>query len=93
VQPGLSELPGIPAVDGEIVGTSGHRSPPIAPRAGVYDEYFPIGSAPTEICPVHNEVGVMDAVGTSGEAAPASGSTHIEKVIGPDGRITWVIKH
>jgi 1A family penicillin-binding protein len=92
VQAGLSELPGVPAVDGETIGTSGHRSAPIATRPGVYDEYFPIGSAPTEICPVHNDGGVMDAVGTSGETAPVSGSTHIEKVIGPDGRITWVIK-
>jgi hypothetical protein len=35
----------------------------------------------------------MDAVGTTGNVAPASGSSHVEKLIGPDGRITWVIKH
>jgi 1A family penicillin-binding protein len=92
-QDGLTELPGVPVDDSAVAGTSGRRPAPIAPRPGVYDEYFPMGSAPTEVCPIHSAAGVMDAVGTSGNVAPASGSSHVEKVIGPDGRITWVIKH
>jgi membrane carboxypeptidase/penicillin-binding protein len=49
VQAGLTELPGVP------IGTAGHaatapskQAPPI-----VYDDYFPIGSVPSQPCPIH----------------------------------------
>jgi hypothetical protein len=83
----------------------------------VYDEYFPIGSAPTGDCQMHGAAAGLavlgdsdtsDAgVGTSGVSAagvmpasyggslapaPAPGS-HLQKVVGADGRAVWVVKH
>jgi membrane carboxypeptidase/penicillin-binding protein len=105
VQAGLTELPGVPVGDSAAVGTSGHAvAPAVAarPAFGVYDEYFPIGAAPSETCPVHG----THAIGLNGEADPAPVGTtglipagysrppasRVEKVVGTDGRITWVIK-
>jgi membrane peptidoglycan carboxypeptidase len=102
VQAGLPDLPGVP------VGTSGRtRASTVA--SNVYDDYFPIGSVPTEPCPIHGASGVPDAVGTAGAnasetptvagmvpasyQAPASLSSNVQRVVGPDGRITWVIRN
>jgi penicillin-binding protein 1A len=48
------------------------------PAGGVYDEYFPIGRAPTDSCDIHAlpPLNVSDG--------------HIESVVGLDGRVTWV---
>ena len=112
VQAGLTELPGVP------VGTSGRTAAPApAERSMVYDEYFPIGIAPTSDCQMHGAaaglavLGDSDTsyagVGTSGVSAagvmpasyggsvapaPAPGS-HLQKVVGADGRAVWVVKH
>jgi 1A family penicillin-binding protein len=106
VQAGLTELPGVPA-DG-IVGTSGRT--PAAPstaasRSTVYDDYFPIGSAPTGECPIHGAAGMIGIIGTDAPAsttgtsvvvpatdAPATSGSHLEKVITPDGRAVWIVK-
>ncbi|HYT74720.1 MAG TPA: PBP1A family penicillin-binding protein [Vicinamibacterales bacterium] len=95
LQAGLIELPGLPVGGDPIVGTSGRK--PVtaaAARSGVYDEYYPIGTAPADFCPVHGELGLPDAraearpVGTSGVA-----QGQLQQVsIGPDGRVTWIIK-
>ena len=81
----------------------------------VYDEYFPIGSAPTSECEMHGAAAGLTglggdsgegvtAVGTSGLTSAsvmpasygASGSSatgsHLQKMIGPDGRAVWVVK-
>ena len=118
VQAGLTELPGVPAGDlapstglGAGVGTSGRKAVAVAssaaaPRSTVYDDYFPIGSAPTGDCLVHGGAGMMgisgatdapaSGVGTAGivAASYASGTagSHIEKVTGADGRAIWVVK-
>jgi 1A family penicillin-binding protein len=106
VQAGLTELPGVPA-DG-IVGTSG-RMPAapstVASRSTVYDDYFPIGSAPTGECPIHGAAGMIGIIGTDSPAstigtagvvpasyAPATPGSHLEKVITPDGRAVWIVK-
>ena len=61
VQAGLTELPGAPAGDAPV-GTSGRTTPVVASasaasRSTVYDDYFPIGTAPTGDCPVHGAAG------------------------------------
>ena len=49
VQAGLTELPGVP------IGTAGHAAtaPSKQPPPIVYDDYFPIGSVPSQRCPIH----------------------------------------
>jgi membrane carboxypeptidase/penicillin-binding protein len=58
VQTGLTEIPG------EAVGTSGRRPAPTS-KSMVYDDYFPIGSAPTEPCAMHG-AGIAGIVGDRG---------------------------
>jgi hypothetical protein len=71
----------------------------------VYDDYFPIGSAPTGECPIHGAAGMLGIIGTDAPAstigtsavvpasyAPATPGSHLEKVITPDGRAVWIVK-
>ena len=95
VQAGLSEMPGVPA--GPPLGTSARRA--AAPTvAMVYDDYFPIGSAPTESCPIHGNQGIVgttgltDADGLTAVSYTPPAQSRIQKVIGPDGRAVWVIR-
>jgi penicillin-binding protein 1A len=109
VQVGLTEMPGAPVGD-VAIGTSGHQATvahAAAPRSTVYDDYFPIGSAPTGSCPVHGAAGMMDisggadgsaaVAGTGGimsasySASPTPGG-HLEKVTAADGRSVWIVK-
>ena len=113
VQASLTELPGVPVGDmapstglGAGVGTSGRKPSAVAARSTVYDDYFAIGTAPTEDCPVHGAAGMMgitgatdapaSGVGTAGMVAASYASgpagTHLEKVTGADGRAVWVVK-
>jgi 1A family penicillin-binding protein len=91
VQAGLTDLPGVP------VGTSGRavRTPAPTPPT-VYDDYFLIGSAPTEPCPIHGAPVPTVAIGSAqtvpGDASYQPAATTIHRVVGPDGRITWTIK-
>jgi 1A family penicillin-binding protein len=89
-QAGLTELPG------EAIGTSG-RTPSTADHAStVYEDYFPVGSVPTEPCPIHGAAPALD--GLSGEASPMAVSydtpaaTRITRVVAADGRVTYVIR-
>jgi membrane carboxypeptidase/penicillin-binding protein len=108
VQAGLTELPGVPT-DGAAVGTAG-RTPasavPAAPsRSTVYEDYFPIGSAPTRDCPVHGAASMPGIAGATDSTDPIAGTgvvpasyaaapagTHLQKVTGGDGRAVWVVK-
>jgi hypothetical protein len=108
VQAGLTQMPGTPAGD-LAVGTSGRTEvaavkPPVQ-RSTVYDDYFPIGSAPSESCQMHGAPGLLGisgstdappaAVGTSGVVAatyPSGAGTRLEKITTPDGRQVWVVK-
>jgi 1A family penicillin-binding protein len=111
LQAGLTELPGTPAGDGVAVGTSGTRPAPVtasaAPRSTVYDDYFPIGTAPTSECTMHGAASLMGASGAETTASSAGvvgmatasyasasggGGSHLEKVTAPDGRSVWVVK-
>jgi penicillin-binding protein 1A len=105
VQAGLTELPGTPA--GEVpVGTTGRK--PAAPVSGstVYQDYFPIGTAPYEHCPLHGASGMIGTSGAADSIAPAVGAGgvvsasistasaggHLEKTTAADGRSIWVVK-
>jgi 1A family penicillin-binding protein len=106
VQAGLTDMPGV------AVGTSGRTGSPANPKpsagSSVYEDYFPIGSAPTEPCPIHGAApAIPGAIGTLGSldagvtpasaaAVPASyqaPTTNVQRVVGSDGRVTWVIRH
>jgi membrane peptidoglycan carboxypeptidase len=99
VQAGLTEMPGVP------VGTSGHAVTPAKPVSSVYDDYFPLGRAPTEPCPIHGAAAIPGAVASagtgdgSGVSAPAQPVTYqpaaanVQRVVGADGRVTWVIRN
>ena len=105
VQAGLTELPGTPAGD-VPVGTTGRK--PAAPASGpaVYHDYFPIGTAPYESCPLHGAPGaigtigstdaVVSAAGTGGvfavSVSTASAGGQLEKMTTADGRSIWVVK-
>jgi 1A family penicillin-binding protein len=111
VQAGLTQLPGSPAGD-VPVGTSGRTEVVPAPapvqRSTVYDDYFPIGTAPTESCAMHGAPGLLGISGATDAPSAASGvagtsgvvaasyasapGTHMEKVTMPDGRQVWVVK-
>jgi membrane carboxypeptidase/penicillin-binding protein len=107
VQAGLTDMPG------EAVGTAGRAAAPSKPRSAstVYEDYFTIGSVPTEPCPVHGASdtppgsGISGSLG-SGDAALGTSSTAgtlpasyqppastVQRVVGADGRITWVIRN
>jgi hypothetical protein len=99
VQAGLTQMPG------DAIATSGAvaPAPEPAPRSSVYDEYFPVGAAPSEPCPIHGSAGIMGAIGASDAQPYAVGTAgvtpaayqppaRLQKVIGPDGRAVWVIK-
>jgi penicillin-binding protein 1A len=112
VQAGLTDMPGVPVGDigpstgGAAVGTSGSRPAAAASRSTVYDDYFPIGTAPTGDCPVHGATGMTGisgategaagGVGTGGIASasysPGPAGSHLEKVTAADGRAIWVVK-
>ena len=68
-----------PSADGSaiVLGTLGLSVPsPALPAAavptesGVYEDYFALGTGPTELCPIHHHS--PDVVGTSGAIVPAS---------------------
>jgi len=108
-QAGLTDLPGVPV--GDIgssaalrpIATAGRTAAPV--RTTVYDDYFPLGSAPSGDCDVHGfgalSIVSGDAVAspaeassgivaTSGRAAPAP--SLLQKVVRPDGRAVWIVK-
>ena len=106
-QAGLTEMPGVPADGAVPVGTSGRvAADSTVARVGVYDDYFRIGSAPTEECPVHGAPGIPGLSGATDAPAPAAAGgivaasypsssapgSHLEKVTGADGRAVWVVK-
>ena len=108
IQAGLTDMPGVPA-GSRAIATSGRASiaPPTA-RSTVYDDYFTIGSAPTETCPIHGGASMFGITGDAGSAAPATGigsegvvvatsypppaPTRLQKIVGPDGRAIWVVR-
>jgi membrane peptidoglycan carboxypeptidase len=79
VQAGLTELPGVPT-DSVPVGTAGRKAVAVASaasdasRSTVYDDYFPIGSAPTGDCAVHGAAGVLGMGATTGSPTAATGT-------------------
>jgi 1A family penicillin-binding protein len=97
VQVGLSEIPG------EAIGTSGRAAAPAKSASTVYEDYFPIGSAPTEPCPVHGAAQAIPGLSGALEFEPAVAvpyqpaatppGSHVQRVVGPDGRVTWVIRN
>jgi 1A family penicillin-binding protein len=109
VQAGLSDLPGVPA-EGGTVGTSGRApvavvSTAAAPRSSVYEDYFPIGTAPTSECELHGAAALAGLSGATQTPSAGSGTmvgafydsssargSHVEKVTAPDGRSVWVVK-
>jgi 1A family penicillin-binding protein len=78
VQTGLAELPGAPVGD-VAVGTSGRTAAasvkPAVRRSTVYDDYFPIGTAPTGDCQVHGTASMLGISGVAADAAASSGGT------------------
>jgi len=60
----------------------------------VYDDYFPVGAAPTEDCQGHDQptIRTVDVSYALAAAIPARVGGRIEKVIGADGRVTWVFR-
>jgi penicillin-binding protein 1A len=108
VQAGLTEMPGVPA-GAVAVGTSGRieiaAAKPAVARSTVYDDYFPIGTAPAGECQVHGAASMLVVGGATDAVAPAAGTaevmaatytsapaTQLEKVTAPDGRAVWVQK-
>jgi 1A family penicillin-binding protein len=110
VQAGLTDLPGVPVGNvgsspaPEPIATAGLK-PAAGPRSTVYDDYFPLRSAPTGDCTVHGSAGMSILPGDPG-APPATppgaivaasyparpAQSHLQKVVGADGRAVWVVK-
>jgi len=95
VQAGLSELPGEP------VGTAGRTEAPAKTKTAstVYEDYFPIGSAPTEPCPIHGAAPAIDGVtgalgsGTAGltEVPPSPATSTIPATYQPAPRVQRIV--
>ena len=92
VQAGLTELPGVPADGAVAVATSGRSTETLATRSAVYDDYFPIGLAPTDECPIHGNGGVLPGIAGATDAGSTASGTPLVKVVGPDGRAIWIVK-
>ena len=99
-------MPGVPA-GSQAIGTTGHAPDRQAAPSTVYDDYFTIGSAPTETCPIHGGASMFGTSGDAGSAVPTTGigsegvvatayqspaQTHLQKIVGPDGRAVWVVR-
>lgn len=107
VTAGLTELPGVPTGD-MPVGTTWRVPARVAPaqRSTVYDDYFPLGTAPTGDCPIHGVAGLIGITGVTEAPSSVAGTTgvvsapnsdgqagtHLERVTRPDGRAVWVVK-
>ena len=73
VQAGLTAMPGVPT-GSQAIGTSGRTPADNQPgRSTVYDDYFTIGSAPTDTCPIHGGASVFGVTGDAGTAVPTTG--------------------
>jgi len=92
VEAGVTQLPGGGA-DGFV------ESAPVAtdqPTAGVFEDYFPIGIVPSELCPMHSagSRGVIesDSIGT----APATGSDstrlYVDRIRRSDGTLHFIVR-
>ena len=108
VQAGLTDLPGVPVGDlgssrAVAIGTAGRKTA-AASGSTAYDDYFPLGGAPTGDCAVHGAAGLGILVGDL-SPTPADGSggliaasyqappsSHLQKVTGTDGRAVWIVK-
>jgi penicillin-binding protein 1A len=106
IQAGLTNMPGVPA-GSQALSTVRPASDTQATPSTVYDDYFTIGSAPTETCPIHGGASMFGSSGDAGSAVPTMGSgsegvvatayqspaqTHLQKIVGPDGRAVWVVR-
>ena len=103
VQAGLSEMPGV------AVGGAAPRTAAAKTGSTVYEDYFSVGTAPTEPCPMHS--GGQNVPGINGAIAPAdagvttpsatatpaasyqSASSNVERHVDAAGRVTWIIRH
>ena len=103
LQAGLTELPGIAA--GPRPAAAIARGPAAPIRSTVYDDYFQIGSAPTENCTVHGVSGLFGVAGSEASTpgfTPAGGPLEASaigsskgrphKIVSADGRTVWVMK-
>jgi penicillin-binding protein 1A len=100
VQAGLTDLPGV------AVGGRSSTSTEARQASTVYEDYFTIGTAPTEPCDIHGAShlpGANESFGLRGDVTAASAgamtvsyqsssSSTIQRVVGSDGRVTWVIR-
>jgi len=103
VQAGLTSLPGVPTD-----GTSEEPAAavPAVARSTVVEDYFPIGSAPTEYCPLHGVSPAADApspgidgltpsasAGVGGDVRPVAARTRliVDRVVRADGTIHYVV--
>jgi penicillin-binding protein 1A len=108
IQAGLTEMPGVPAgpQGTGAVGRTPLATPPARPT--VYDDYFTIGSAPTETCQIHGAASMFGTPADAGSAVPTTGigpdgvvgvttsysspPSRLQKIVGPDGRAVWVVR-
>jgi 1A family penicillin-binding protein len=66
VQAGITSLPGVPTADGTVSASAPAPEPPVVARSAVVEDYFPIGTAPTEFCPLHGAAMPTDAGSPAG---------------------------
>jgi hypothetical protein len=76
---------GLPWLPGE------RALPPLRPgESMVYEDYFPAGSVPTEICPIHNATAGTASISSMGETPMTA--IVIDHVLGADGRMHVVVR-
>jgi hypothetical protein len=107
IQAGLTDMPGVPAGSRPIATSARASVEPPPALSTVYDDYFTIGSAPTETCPIHGGASMFGVTGDAGSPAPATGigsegvvvatsypppAQTLQKIVGPDGRAVWVVR-
>ncbi|MEO6213712.1 MAG: PBP1A family penicillin-binding protein, partial [Vicinamibacterales bacterium] len=62
------------------------------PRAEVYEDIFPVGAVPMELCPLHSGDMPPAQPLTTADAEPANPRVYADRVVGPDGIVRIVMR-
>jgi hypothetical protein len=69
-----------------------HTVPPLAtrkPEAPVYEDFFPLGLVPPDLCPLHGHATGHDV---AAQQRPPSSTVTVQRVLRPDGTVSIMMR-